>query len=657
MKIKRIIGRLAPRWIALLLAGLVGAAGAFIFAQQRNSEVVPVYAAQASVEIPVADTATDSRGGRSSDAVPDELAVALDIAETVNEEALMEEGKTVETDTEQGTLVFTATAPTEAGAIADAINLRSAYVAADPIFDADSELAKKLNEADEISARLDDLIPEPVEPVEPTAEEVAIAEAQLEILTARETSLNAKIAELSDLRIDATDEAEIAAIDEDLAKYQEQLRVLLIELRPLQVVEEPPAQTAQDEDPLLDALPTSDQWTIQALQARLAELETESAGLIVASVTGQNVVLPETMVTDQTPRRMPIPFAVIAGFIAGLILWSAVVVMFDRAKGVVWAAGDVKALPVLTEAPAYSLGSSDLTDIERQRRKKSVQAIRSAIISASQGEGTVVGFAAPLSTESLVREDLAYDVAASVSAVGRTVLVVDLGFREKSGLEAFLMGEGGGLRELFDSVADDEETIKRRAASVLAGADTLSPGLDVLVADADVIDPADILAGRPLSELLDQARQHYDIVIVVQPTTTVVSGAGVDAYLQQQVIVATRGKTTVSEIAAEAIPISASRVQLVGIAIAVPELGFGKSRRDSESSVYSQSKESPPDSYYPEPESRSAGNKIASASGGRNEGSEGTTPGRTVDRLRALETYTVDESAFAKSSEPPADSA
>ncbi|MDH3462176.1 MAG: hypothetical protein OEM32_00940, partial [Acidimicrobiia bacterium] len=431
-----------------------------------------------------------------------------------------------------------------------------------------------------------------------------------------------------------------------IAEFKAQLEVLLVTLLPLQAEAE--ADSAPEPEPAEPDLPISDEWTVNALEERLGELETESAELIVASVTGQSIDLPDTEVTNESPSETPPWLAVLVGFIAGIVIWSAVLIGFDRARGIVWHASDVKGYVVLAEGPAYPLGADDLTELERQRRKRAVQAIRSAIISAGRGdEGTVVGFAAPSSTDSLVREDLAYDVAASVSTVGRSVLVVDLGFRQKSGLEAFLMGEGGGLRELFDSVVDDEETIRNRAAAVIAGADTLSPGLDVLVADSDVIDPADILAGRPLSELLKQAGDQYDVVVVVQPTTTVVSGAGVDAYLHQQVIVCTRGRTKASEISAEAINASAGHVQMVGVAILAPDAPSGKGGPSEASSTYAST-----------PAGRRTGREAEKAPSSPRRQADRREPSEaTVERIRALESYSVDESAFIESSEPPADSA
>ncbi len=643
MELRRVVGRLAPRWLVLVIAGLVAAAGAFIFVQQRNGDVEPVYNAEASVEIPVA-VVSDGRGPSSD--IPPELAEALAIAEQVNEEELRRIDRFVNADAETGTLIFTAIEETQSDAIAAAVNMRALYVDADPSFDADAVLKKNLAEADIISKRLEELVPTPAPVVEKTPEEIAVAEAQLELLNAQQAAITAKISELSSDRVETTDSGEISDIEDDLDNLKVQLEELLVILIPLQAAAEP-VVVEEDVEP---DLPLPEKWTVAALEGRLTDLETESAALIVAGVTGADIELPDTAVTDESPNIVPIWLGIFVGFFAGVVIWSAVLIAWDRFRGVVWHTSDVKGLAVLTEGPAYSLGSDNLTDAERQRRKRSVQAIRSSIIRASrEEEGVVVGFAAPSSTDSLVREDLAYDVAASVSAVGRSVLVVDLGFRPKTGLETFLMGEGGGLRELFDSVVSDEETIRNRAAAVIAAADTLSPGLDVLVADADVIDPADILAGRPLSELLDQAREGYDFVIVIQPSTSVVSGAGVDAYLQQQIIVCTRGKTSVREIEAEAIPPTAPHVQMVAVAILIPDAPSGAVRNEeSQSSVQSLGAQSG-SSFGRHDDAEMAGAKRASVS--RSVGDS------KVDRIRRLESYSVDESSFIESSKPPADSA
>jgi hypothetical protein len=153
--------------------------------------------------------------------------------------------------------------------------------------------------------------------------------------------------------------------------------------------------------------------------------------------------------------------------------------------------------------------------------------------------------------------------------VGRSVLVVDLGFTEKSTRSRHSEGMGG-LRDLFESVTDDEETIRNRASAVIKAADMVATGLDVLVADPDIIDPSDLLAGRPLGELLEQARKQYDIVAVIQPSTGVGPGAVVDTHLQQQIIVCTRGRTTLSEIAREALPTTGIQNKVVGVVLVAP---------------------------------------------------------------------------------------
>ncbi|MDH3464005.1 MAG: hypothetical protein OEM32_10320, partial [Acidimicrobiia bacterium] len=117
MEIRRVIGRLASRWLVLVIAGLVGAIGAFVFVQQRNSEVQPVYNAQATVEVPVPVDAGGGDGRGSSNSISDELAVALDIAKTVNQDEVRLPTRFIEAEAETNSLIFVAIEDTELSAI------------------------------------------------------------------------------------------------------------------------------------------------------------------------------------------------------------------------------------------------------------------------------------------------------------------------------------------------------------------------------------------------------------------------------------------------------------------------------------------------------------------------------------------------------------
>ncbi|CAN5755528.1 hypothetical protein BH23ACT4_BH23ACT4_03040 [soil metagenome] len=641
MELKRVMGRLAPRWPVLIIAGLIGAIAAFVFVGQRNAEVEPVYSAEATVTLPTLE-AVDSRG--PANAVSGELNTAFELARTVNETELRRDNRFVEADGATNTLIFEAIETTEEAAITAAQAMRQAYVSEDPAFDVNAELEKKLAEASLISGRLGDLIPVTAVPVLPPIEESAAATATLSVLQSKRGALEGKIAELHDTRLDAAS-GDVAGIDASIERFQGELAALLVTLRPLEdaaaaaAAEGGDAGAGVDQAPDYGGLPLADQWSIQALETRLTELQSESASLIVASVTGTGTALPDAEVVDESPSVTPTWLGLLVGFLAGIVLWSAVLLGFDRMRGIVWQAGDIKNVSVLAEGPAIAMNYQDATDLELHRRKRSVQAVRSAIIGAGRlGQGTIVGFASPPSTDPDVRDDLARDVSASLSAVGRSVLVVDLGF---TGSAPGQSTDGSGLRALFQSVADDENTVRERAAAAIDSADRLAPGLDVLTADSDVIDPADILAGRPLTELLNQARDQYDVVLVIQPTTTVNSGAGVDAYLQQQVIVCTRGKTRVSELQTIAIPRDAAHVQMVGAAILVPDSG-DRQRRPAERMDDEGQQE-----HY-------------AASG--TDGGAGTVPSKlkrpserdpSRDRLRALDSYSVEETALLQSDSTP----
>ncbi len=660
MELKRIVGRLAPRWMTLLLAGMIGAVGAFILVDQQNNSVEPVYTANAVVALPGTETADGRPSSASSSA---ELTDALDLALATNEAELRAGDRSVSMDTSANSLVFTATDATEELALASATSMRIAYVNADPVFDIDAELAAKLTEASLIEERLDELVPLAVAVVPQTAEEAAAAEAQLNRLRAQRGAIESKITGITDTKVESTDAAEIASLDTELDKYQGLLTELLIVLLPLEKAAADLAETeaSQALDPVdpggteYPDLPVADQWTIQALEERLATLQVESAPLIIASETGSGPVLAAAEVVDETPSLLPAWLGVVVGFLAGAILWSAVLLAFDRARGMVWQADDVKNVDVLAEMPAAPLDSRYLTDLERQRRKRSVQAIRSSIIaSGGAGRGTIVGFAAPPSTRPHAREVLAYDVAKSLGAVGRSVLVVDLGFSDLA-RPGFESGDESGLRELFRSATEDEATIRERAETTIASAQNRGPGFDVLVANSDVIDPADILAGRPISALLEQSRRQYDVVVVIQPVATVTAGAGIDAYLQQQIIVCTRGKTRVSEIAAQSIQGRGGMVQMVAVVILNPEVSGNRGsvgdtieppdamsdllEEESEYSVYG----------------RERGRDKVSSAFRRLVSSDPEVAETTLERIRSLEAYSVEESALLQASEAPTD--
>lgn len=652
MELKRIMGRLAPRWPVLIIAGLIGAIAAFVFVDQRNSEVEPVYSAEATVTLPTEEV---SDGRDTDNAVSGELAAALELATVVNEDELRGEDRFVAADGATNSLVFVAIESTEEAAANAAEGMREAYVSEDPAFDVNAELAKKLAEASVISGRLDELIPDEPAPAVPPIEESAAADARLSVLQLQKAALETKIAELQAIRLDAESGA-IPGIDAAIERYQGDLAVLLVQLRPLEDAAAAAAAAAIDgatedagvgidQPPNYDDLPLADQWSIQALEARLTELQAESASLIVASVTGTGIVHPAAAVADESPSVTPTWLGVVVGFLAGIVIWSAVLLGFDRARGIVWQAGDIKNVSVLAEGPAIGINDRDATDLDLHRRKRSVQAVRSAIIGAGRlGQGTIVGFASPPSTDPDVRDELARDVAVSLSTVGRSVLVVDLGFTGTGPVPA---DDGSGLRALFHSVSDDEHTIRERAASAIQSADRHGPGLDVLTADSDVIDPADILAGRPLTELLNQARDEYDVVLVIQPTTTVNSGAGVDAYLQQQVIVCTRGKTRVSELNTIAIPRDAAHVQMVGAAILVPDSGERPRRLGGSDENGGQAEQ-----YAASGTDGRGVGKVSSKLKrlGPNEREQGEA---SRDRLRALDSYSVEESALLQSESSP----
>jgi hypothetical protein len=239
-------------------------------------------------------------------------------------------------------------------------------------------------------------------------------------------------------------------------------------------------------------------------------------------------------------------------------------------RGVVWGGDDLADLVVLAKGPSGSLLAQDQSDAAREERKKVVQAARTAIMnSETAGHGSVVGFVSPPTTESLTSEALAFDVASSIGAVGRKVMVIDLAFSDQARETTAKHAEvDEALRLLFASGDSDLATIRSLATDVIAHAQGLTPSVAALVAESGTVDPSDILAGRPLGELVDQASLLYDFVLVVQPPRNLVPGSdSLHLLVQQQVLVATRGRTTVAELTSEVGANASGRPRILGVVL------------------------------------------------------------------------------------------
>jgi hypothetical protein len=554
---------LGARWWFILAFALLGGFVAYTLVGDSNEGIEPQFRAEAVVSI--TNPEDDSR--EVDEILTEDHTVALEIANIVNATALRDQTNRISGAPEDGALTFVSMGRTAEEAATEAEEMRAAYVAADPRFGTETQLEENFAEAAVLEKRLDELTPSTTLPDIAPSEASADRSAQIAILEARVGAIQSEVNTIAAQLLDTTDSGEIAQLEARLGELQGSLTTLYTELQPLQGDEVQP-----EEEP---SVPITDTWTIQAIENRLAELQVESAGVIIDEINSSELELAEADVIDETASEQSLPIWLLSGLTAGALLAAALVIIRDRSRRTIWHSRDLVGIPVIAEGPRERESVLESSPNLRRLRRKAIQTIRSAIVSSLSGtEGSVVGFVGPQTTSSRALKDLSYEVSASMAGIGRSVLIVDVGFAALPGDTA---SEGGaGLTQLVGNVSDQDARIEERVTSVLDSASSMSPGLDILFADPDRVDPIDLLDGKPFKRLLERSIEVYDVVILVSPPDDIASATRITTSLQQQVIVATRGRTSLDEIEAEAILGSPSGLRLRGVVLL--ERGFGPIR-------------------------------------------------------------------------------
>jgi hypothetical protein len=555
---------LAARWWFILAFALLGGFVAYTLVVDSNEGIEPQFRAEAVVFI--TNPEDDSRD--VDEILTEDHTVALEIANSVNATALRDQTNRISGTPADGALTFVSMGRTAEEAATEAEEMRAAYVAADPRFGTETQLEQNFAEAAVLERRLDDLTPSTTLPDTAPSEATADRAAQIAILEARVGAIQSEVNTIAAQLLDTTDSEEIAQLETRLVELQGSLTTLYIELQPLQGDE-----VQAEEEP---SVPITDTWTIQAIENRLAELQVESARVIIDEINSSVLELADADVIDETASEQSLPIWLLSGLTAGALLAAALVIIRDRSRRTIWHSRDLVGIPVIAEGPRERESVLESSQTLRRLRRQAIQTIRSAIVSSlSDTEGSVVGFVGPQTTSSRALKDLSYEVSASMAGIGRSVLMVDVGFAALPGDDPAFEG-GFGLTQLVGSVSDQDARIDERVTSVLDSASSMSPGLDILFADPDRVDPIDLLDGKPFKRLLERSIEVYDVVILVSPPDDIASATRITTSLQQQVIVATRGKTSLDEIEAEAILGSPSGLRLRGVVLL--DRGFGPLR-------------------------------------------------------------------------------
>ena len=272
---------------------------------------------------------------------------------------------------------------------------------------------------------------------------------------------------------------------------------------------------------------------------------------------------------DNTPEQASPILGGLLGLIVGAAVALAVVIVTDRSRQTVWVGKDLGTMPVLAEMAArnplrvagqlwYELGGPP-------QRRRAVQAMRVTVESGLAGARANLGFTG-LNTPPAAVHAAAADFAMSMVTSGNRVLLVDANFDRPSELAEF-DGLGPTLSEILAHRMDDEESFRSFVKRAVTEPKEVRPGLVAMRVGEGLADPADALASRRLSIMLEEVAALFDMTIVATGDARETTTQTVLNRLEHVILAIHPGRTTAPAVEALHAQLNSFGVGVMGAAL------------------------------------------------------------------------------------------
>ncbi|MFO0974584.1 MAG: polysaccharide biosynthesis tyrosine autokinase [Phycisphaerae bacterium] len=248
----------------------------------------------------------------------------------------------------------------------------------------------------------------------------------------------------------------------------------------------------------------------------------------------------------QAPKRRNNPSWAInvpVGVVLGLIISVGLALLLELSDTSVRTARDLQrhvSLPVLASVPSLDDEEVEIGQIELA----AVQAPHSVVAESFRQLRTNLFFSAPIEQQSVLmvtsagaeegKTTVSANLAAAIAMSGRRVLLIDANFRRPA------------LQRLFPNLRADglSNALVGQSKIVDLASSTDVPGLDVVGTGPTPPNPAELLGGSYLRDLIAEARAKYDQVIFDGPPALLVSDGLVLAGAVDGVILVCRFRST-----------------------------------------------------------------------------------------------------------------
>lgn len=290
---------------------------------------------------------------------------------------------------------------------------------------------------------------------------------------------------------------------------------------------------------------------------------TVQVGLVQSDASVMSRALPPLAPFSPNTKRILVVSALLGG-----MLVAAWLLIQDSVRTTVRTGSEL-------EAFAGRLVMGELPRMPVRRRKEligylrdnptspAVEAIRnlrtSLLLSGADNTAQVIMLTS--STEGEGKTTLAISLAMNLAGLNKRVLIIEGDIRRTT-LAQYFQTEHGGPTPRMGEVLEGQLPLADAVQT------DITLGVDILLATRTDTNPADVLSSQAFRDLLDDARTHYDHIIVDTPPVLVVPDARVLAPIVDNILFVVKWNTTLrAQVAASLRQFEAVGQQKIGLAL------------------------------------------------------------------------------------------
>ena len=586
MGVGNIFTVLRAKWWIVALVAIVGMLLGTYLAVANNRSIRPRWRGEAPVTFISLDAEpSESSGGKGGNSTSSEISAEAESvrARLLLEEELNENPKLlIQVDREKNILLFTSLGRDGDETLNEALDLRSQYQSLSAevlnIDQIEESIETVFSEIEGLRFQIDELTPDEPDPEDPeiiSARTVLVTE--IDTLNERQTQL--RIWVLSpELR--PSEDDFFGIVDDDPKSDEDTTTTTVVILVSTEDLESEYDENGRvlsrldiqlsliPDEPVIEELSTADALTLEALQARESELNTQYVDLLqVADGRAPGGFFEEPTAIDITASTRPVAVYGFAGALLGALVASTILIGFDRARKTIWVPGsleEITSLGMIDRNRSDGLPQDIWYPTSVSVRRRQIQTFRATIDAITEEQSAVIGFFG-VKTSGTEVGALAADLATAYTVSGRNVLLIDANAYDPNTLAEYGDQSSSLTRILVRSLpaADAADAID----GLIGATPQVIPHLTSMHIDAATHDPIDAIASPNARSLMDIARERFDVVIVAGPAMSDPLSDTVARRIDFAVLVGTAGRTTMPQLATATAILTERRTASPGVVI------------------------------------------------------------------------------------------